>query len=202
MAYVYRHIRKDKDQPFYVGIGSDNNYKRANESGNRRNKIWNDIVSKSDYIVDIILDEITWEEACNKEKEFIDLYGRIDIATGTLSNMTDGGDGVYGHRHTDESKSKIAKSLTGSKRKPLSDELKAKISKAVKGFKHTDEVRKIISECYKGDKNPSAKLVLNMETGIYYECGKYAAQAHGIHSGTFRCMLSGNDRNRTQCKYV
>jgi hypothetical protein len=202
MAYVYRHIRKDKNQPFYIGIGSDSNYKRANESGNRRNKIWNDIVSKSDYVVDIIFDEITWEEACEKEKEFIALYGRIDITTGTLCNMTDGGDGVYGHRHTDESKSKIAKSLTGSKRKPLSNELKAKISKAVKGFKHTDEVRRIISECYKGDKNPSAKLVLNMETGIYYECGKYAAQAHGINVGTFRCMLSGNDRNRTQCKYV
>ena len=31
MAYLYRHIRLDKNEPFYIGIGSNelNNYKRA-----------------------------------------------------------------------------------------------------------------------------------------------------------------------------
>ena len=31
MAYLYRHIRLDKNKPFYVGIGDNdnNNYKRA-----------------------------------------------------------------------------------------------------------------------------------------------------------------------------
>jgi hypothetical protein len=24
MAYLYRHIRHDKNEPFYIGIGSDN----------------------------------------------------------------------------------------------------------------------------------------------------------------------------------
>jgi len=104
MAYVYRHIRKDKNQPFYIGIGSDSNYKRANESGNRRNKIWNDIVSKSDYVVDIIFDEITWEEACFLEKELIKLYGRRNLETGSLVNLTDGGEGMVGYKMTEEQK--------------------------------------------------------------------------------------------------
>ena len=47
MAYVYRHIRLDKNEPFYIGIGSDNNYKRANQTnGGRRNNIWEKIFSK------------------------------------------------------------------------------------------------------------------------------------------------------------
>ena len=32
MAYVYRHIRLDKNEPFYIGIGSDKEYKRADLS--------------------------------------------------------------------------------------------------------------------------------------------------------------------------
>ena len=37
MAYVYRHIRLDKNEPFYIGIGKDDSgeYKRANHIGNK-----------------------------------------------------------------------------------------------------------------------------------------------------------------------
>ena len=75
MAYVYRHIRLDKNEPFYIGVGSDNEYKRAN-TRKGRNKIWNDIVNKSDFEVEIIFDNISWEEALLKEVEFISLYKR------------------------------------------------------------------------------------------------------------------------------
>ena len=66
MAYVYRHIRLDKNEPFYIGIGSDATYQRAN-SKKGRNKIWNDIVSKTDYEVEILCDKLNWENACIKE---------------------------------------------------------------------------------------------------------------------------------------
>lgn len=39
MAYVYRHIRLDKNEPFYIGIGSDINYQRA-YNYQRRTKYW------------------------------------------------------------------------------------------------------------------------------------------------------------------
>ena len=36
MAYVYMHIREDKNEPFYIGIGNDDNgYKRAYSKRNR-----------------------------------------------------------------------------------------------------------------------------------------------------------------------
>jgi hypothetical protein len=108
MAYLYRHIRLDKNEPFYIGIGSDSAYKRAYEKSNR-NKYWKNISNKTEYQVEIILEDLTWEEACEKEKEFIKLYGRILEGFGTLCNITEGGDGVLGMKHTEETKNKIRK---------------------------------------------------------------------------------------------
>jgi hypothetical protein len=109
MAYVYRHIRLDTNQVFYIGIGSDKTYYRANKKS-QRNIHWKRIVEKSNYRVDIVLDDLTWEEACIKEIEFIKLYGKCNNG-GILSNMTDGGDGTLGHYLTEESKEKLSKSI-------------------------------------------------------------------------------------------
>lgn len=35
MAYVYRHIRDDKNEVFYIGIGLTNSYKRAKTTVSR-----------------------------------------------------------------------------------------------------------------------------------------------------------------------
>ena len=109
MAYLYRHIRLDTNEPFYIGIGSDEDYKyeRAYCLDNR-NKYWRNIVKSSGYEVEIMLDGLTWVEVCSKEVEIIKLYGRKDKGLGPLSNMTDGGEGVPGMRHTDETKLKIS----------------------------------------------------------------------------------------------
>jgi len=109
MAYVYRHIRLDKNEPFYIGIGSDKTYHRANKKS-QRNIHWKRVVAKTDYEVEIMLDDLTWKEACEKEKEFIKLYGKSDSG-GILTNMTDGGDGVLGLRFSEESKKKISNSI-------------------------------------------------------------------------------------------
>jgi hypothetical protein len=98
MAYLYRHTRLDKNEPFYIGIGSDTdgNYTRAYHSYCFRNKHWINIVSQTQYEVEIMMCDLTWEEACKKEIEFISLYGRSDKQKGTLCNMTDGGEGCVG----------------------------------------------------------------------------------------------------------
>lgn len=114
MAYVYRHIRLDKNQPFYIGIGSDSKYNRA-YSKNNRNNYWNNIVNKFDYRVDIIMDDLTWEEACDKEIELIELYGRIDLNLGTLVNLTNGGDGMSGINMTKETLIKYSECKIGNK---------------------------------------------------------------------------------------
>jgi hypothetical protein len=114
--YVYRHIRLDKNEPFYVGIGNKKDYLRAYEKHpSKRNIIWNKIVSKTDYEVEIIYDEITKTEASEKEKEFIRLYGRKDLKSGILCNLTDGGDGVFNCIRSDETKEKLRINKMGSK---------------------------------------------------------------------------------------
>ncbi len=94
MAYVYRHIRLDKNIPFYIGIGGDDIYKRANDR-KFRNPHWLRIVKKTEYEIEILFDNISWPEACKKEIEFIALYGRSKDG-GVLTNITKGGDGKLG----------------------------------------------------------------------------------------------------------
>ena len=91
MAIVYQHRRKDTNEVFYVGIGKTK--KRAFKFG--RNSYWNNIAYKG-YEIEIIFENITWEQAIQKEKELILLYGRKDLGLGTLVNMTNGGDGGTG----------------------------------------------------------------------------------------------------------
>lgn len=91
MAIVYRHIRLDLNKPFYIGIGKKE-FRAYVTKG--RSVFWNNIVNKTPYEVEILIDNLTWEQAKEKEKEFIQLYGRIDLGLGTLVNLTDGGDGL------------------------------------------------------------------------------------------------------------
>jgi hypothetical protein len=159
MLYVYRHIRLDTNTPFYIGIGSHcsenkvETYARA--YSRTRNKFWKYIADKTNYRVEILFENLTREDACNKEIEFILLYGRCNIKTGTLVNLTAGGDGLldpstnvrkrmseralYNHKnhpelyqHTKITRDKISKALRGKKK---SDEHKLNLSKSKLGKK-------------------------------------------------------------------
>ena len=107
MSYVYTHTRLDTNDIFYIGIGNVSNYKRAYNIHNRSNH-WKKIISKTDYRVDIIYDNITWEEACKKEIELIAFYGRINLGNGKLCNYTNGGNGTLGSIKSKEVRNKIS----------------------------------------------------------------------------------------------
>ncbi len=126
---VYRHIRLDKNEVFYIGIAKHKN--RPYESGNRRSLFWNKIVSKTKYEVEILFDNLSWEQTKAKEKEFINLYGRKDLGTGTLVNMTDGGDGAL-----NPSLSTRLKLAEISRKKVWSKESREKLSKSKSGVNH------------------------------------------------------------------
>jgi hypothetical protein len=126
MAYVYRHIRTDKNEVFYIGIGIRENYRRATTIVSR-NAYWKNIVAKTKWYPEILFDEISLEEANIKEIEFIKLYGRKDLGDGTLANMTNGGDGTKGYIVTQAMKDNLSFINKGKK---LSDEHKYKISQA------------------------------------------------------------------------
>jgi hypothetical protein len=98
MAYVYTYTRLDKNEVFYVGIGSDSKYKRA-KNKSLRTDYFKKIINKSECKLNIVFDGLSWEEACVKEIELIALYGRKDLKTGSLVNFTDGGEGRKGSQN-------------------------------------------------------------------------------------------------------
>jgi hypothetical protein len=188
MAYIYRHIRLDKNEPCYIGIAKEDNgiYRRANEIKLGRNLIHQSIINKTTIIVEIVLDGLTWEEACEKEKELIMLYGRKDQGTGILSNMTDGGEGainrIYseqanlsrsvklkGRKFSEETINKMKASRNArtdsQKGYKRSEETKLKNSLSHKGKCHSEETKQRMSNSHKGqiawNKGMTYKLTSN-----------------------------------------
>lgn len=103
-SYVYLHLNPIDESVFYVGISNDDNnkkYNRANRIHNR-SKYWNNYVKKYGFDIKIYKEDISWEEACRLEIFLIKKYGRKDIGTGNLVNLTDGGEGIV--NLSDESK--------------------------------------------------------------------------------------------------
>ena len=141
MAIVYQHRRGDTNEVFYIGIGKSR--ERAYRTSNR-NKYWHNTVNKVGYEVDILLEEISWENACEIEKGMIAAYGRKDLGTGQLVNLTDGGEGGVGAVRSVETKAKlvktskakgvyenISKRQAGDNNVAKREEVKRKIAKSV-----------------------------------------------------------------------
>lgn len=137
--YVYRHIRLDKNEPFYIGIGCKKNYLRAYQiNPSSRNNIWNKIFNKTKIEIEIIFENLNKKQASEKEKEFIKLYGRKDLGSGILCNMTDGGEGISNYVMSEDVKLKISEGNKG-KPKPKPDNFSQKMSEIVKGSVRTQE---------------------------------------------------------------
>lgn len=145
---VYKHVRLDKNEPFYIGIG---NLERA-YTKRSRNKYWKHIVKSVPYKVEILFEGLSSEDACQKEIELIKFYGRKDLGTGILANLTDGGDLPPNHKgkiRSDEFRKKCSESRKGVK---LSEEHKKKMSESRKGIKPSEETLKKLSEARRGKK--------------------------------------------------
>lgn len=153
MACVYRHIRLDTNLPFYIGMGHSS--KRA-YSLSKRNKKWHEIVNNAPYRVDIILDDLEVSEAAEKEKEFISIYGRLDLGNGTLCNLTDGGIGTKGRVL-----SSFEKEVRSISAKNMSEDTKRKMSESAKLKKITRSHMDNISDA-------KSIPVIDLETGMTF----------------------------------
>lgn len=233
MYYLYRHIRLDKNEPFYIGIGTiqviDSKYyyySRAKDKSNR-NIIWNRIVAKTKYKIDIIIESDDYGFIKQKEIEFVKLYGRIDLETGSLANLTDGGEGclnispesliqrnqkLIGQKRTEEFKKKLSEDRKGKKNpcfgRIFSEEEKANVSKRMKGHKYNlgkiaiEEHKKKISDSRLGSKHWSSKKVINTETNEIFDTVTLAAKSLNINRGYLSNMLSNKNKNKTNLIYM
>lgn len=200
MAYVYRHIRLDKNEPFYIGIGRDESYKRSQDK-HKRSTFWKRIANKTEYEVEILFDGLTWDEACEKEKEFIKLYGR-KVDGGTLCNLTLGGDGSLGRKPSDLEIEKLRERSVGNQYnlgKKSSENKRRKISEANRKRVYSEETKRKIGEKSKGrinnEKNPKYKGVVSaykdgVKVGEYFGSGDVSDKL-GIPKGGVKMCLAG-----------
>ena len=158
MAVVYRHTHDD-GTIFYIGIGKK--LKRA-YTKDRRSPIWKYAVNKYGLNVEILHDDISWEDACRIEQDLIKQYGRKAFEEGTLVNLTEGGEGRLGLKASEETKAKMSKSHMGlntwSKGRTMSEEQKqhmrdyiAENGAFARGTR-SEEVKQKISQALKGRK--------------------------------------------------
>ena len=154
MAVVYLHKKKNTNEVFYVGIGL---YEERAYSYRNRNIHWKNVVAKYGYDVEIIESDIEWEGACDTEKYLIQKYGRD-----TLTNMTDGGEGLF--NPSDEVREKLRYPKTEEHKQKLREyqigvtQSEETIQKRIShGFHKSDEYRYKMSIALSGDNNPMKK---------------------------------------------
>ena len=144
-CYVYRHIRHDKNEVFYVGYAEksqeyschETEYKRAYSK--TRNQYWHNIVALTNYSIEIVMEDLTSDEAYAKEVELISIYG-LSRDGGTLCNILPGGrGGTKGYKMSDETKKKIADYRRGKTQAEISDLKRQKELAKLKGRTYTQE---------------------------------------------------------------
>lgn len=115
--YVYAYLRED-GTPYYIGKGQgDRAYSKSN-----KHRIG---VPKDAQKIVFLEKNLSEIGALAIERRYILWYGRKDIHTGILRNMTDGGDGLSGAKLSQETRQKMSSSQMGRRHTP---ETKQKLS--------------------------------------------------------------------------
>lgn len=200
--YIYRWIRLDTNTPFYVGKGKGN--RAGNKTG--RNRYFSHILNISKCEVEIIIDNLTEEQAFAKEVEFIKLYKNLNYCE---ANLTNGGEGISGHKMSQDFKNKRSIDYLGSNNPNFNNGSK------ISGNKNPSkrlEVRKKLSISNSGcnnamfgmslGKNPNSKQVIDITTGFIWDSAKEASSIYSMNYGTLICMLCGQNKNKTNLRYL
>ena len=163
---IYCYIDKENDKIVYVGKDSyiDKNQRHGHHlapsayNAQPINRILQNNPNRYKYCVLWEIDNCTDNHLNQMEIFYIKKHD-------PQFNFTEGGDGISGYKHTEESKRKISEALKGENNpnygKTLSEETRKKISEAKKGKNHpmygkthSEEARKKMSESQKGENNP------------------------------------------------
>jgi hypothetical protein len=138
-------MKSTDDSVFYVGKGS----KYRSTSKNGRSEYWHRIVNKYGLVVEIVKDNMSFEESNAYE---IYLIAKLREEGCNLCNLTDGGEGRSGYSVKDHTKQAISKANKGKKR---TEETKAKMkgNKNALGAKRSVETKAKMSASKKGTNN-------------------------------------------------
>lgn len=151
--YVYAFYESGKKKPFYIGKGEGNRINAHFEAAKlkakspKNSKIKSIWAADGEVLIKKLRENLSEIEAAALETKYIQRYGRKDLGTGCLTNMTDGGDGMSGYQF---SLAHCIMRRTLSKGRVFSDEHRQKISQSRKGMKFSDEHKAELSRVRKG----------------------------------------------------
>lgn len=228
-VYIYYDPRKTPAEPIYVGKGHGD---RMTIHINRQcyNPILRRKVNKIrslglEPVLEKFAENMSNEDACKLEMELIAKYGRLHLKTGTLCNLTEGGEGTVGYKHRPETLELYSQQRKGKKQTPaqyaancnrvISDETRQKQSIASKGHsrhtneqldkirtirlgsKHSDETRELMSEQRKGKKQTPAQYAANCNRDMSWKMKKIKCLNNGkIYDNCRSIMIDLNLTNK------
>lgn len=164
---VYAWVYNNTNEPFYVGCGSLN---RARSKAKIRSKVFTDIIKNNECHYIILKQNLSREEAAMLERQVIKDYRDQGC---DLINQTCGGEVSHGGIWTDEMRREYAERLKGENNPNYgnrwTDEMKS----------HLSEMR-IASGVAKGGRNPRAKKVMCVETGVIFASKSDAKDFLGV----------------------
>lgn len=167
MYYIYAHYTADTKELFYIGKGTEAlNFKHKRAFAlNGRNQYWKNKVAKhGGFTVEILA---CWEkesEAFEHEK-FLILCFKDKVV-----NLTAGGEGCKGRKHTSEEKEKRANSLRGLKR----------TDKALKNMSEAQKKNKKALDALDSARQKQKKRIRCVTTGVDYGSLSEASNKTGI----------------------
>ena len=135
--YVYAYLRSNDSQtapagtPYYIGYGK----------GQRVYNKHRIPVPKDRSNIIFLHENLSEDQAKDLEIQEIFKYGRKDLRTGILTNLTNGGEGVSGMIHSENTKKIMSEKKSGD-------------NNHFYGKTHSEDARKKISESKKGKPGP------------------------------------------------
>lgn len=218
MYIVYQHVNKINGKR-YIGITKRKPEERWGSNGSNYNSsphFYNAIKKYGwdNFEHEVLFENLSKDEACEKEKELIKIYNTTDRRFGY--NSTTGGEMF---EMTDDVKLKMSKSMIGNKNslgKPCSKEKAKKISDAQKGKKLSNEHKKKLSESAKKrhvpcsdekremlrNNYPNMKKVYCVETDIVYKSVQECARQLNVHATNVSKVCNGKLKSTSGYHFI
>ena len=179
--YTYAYLREDRT-PYYIGKGKEDRI---------YSKQKNIKPPKDKSRIIFLKKNLTEEEAFKHEIYMIDVFGRKDLGTGILHNMTNGGEGGSGRVLSEETRRKLSDANRGKNHpnygKTTSLETKAKMSASKKNM--SDETRAKYSAANAGENHPFYGKTHSPETRAKYSAARKGRKWWNDGCGNCKIMI-------------